>query len=126
LKLHAKPAVRISAVLILLLIVLISSWWHSLPQPLFSTPYSSILLDRNNQLLEARIASDEQWRFPPSKTLPKPYISALLLFEDKRFYEHIGIDGLALARATHITKPKSRKGRKWGQHHQHASYTTCA
>ena len=99
-KLHAKPAVRISAVLILLLIVLISSWWHSLPQPLFSTPYSSILLDRNNQLLEARIASDEQWRFPPSKTLPKPYISALLLFEDKRFYEHIGIDGLALARAT--------------------------
>ncbi len=82
------------------IIVLISSWWYSLPQPLFSTPYSSILLDRNNQLLEARIASDEQWRFPPSKTLPSSYVKAVLLFEDKRFYNHSGVDWLALARAT--------------------------
>lgn len=99
-KLHAKPTVRLFAILLLLIIVLLSSWWHSLPQPLFSTPYSSILLDRNNQLLEARIASDEQWRFPPSESLPKSYVSALLLFEDKRFYEHSGIDWLALGRAT--------------------------
>jgi penicillin-binding protein 1C len=80
--------------------VLISSWWHSLPQPLFNSPYSSILLDRNNQLLEARIASDEQWRFPPSETLPSSYIKAVLLFEDKRFYTHSGVDWLALGRAT--------------------------
>ena len=80
--------------------VLISSWWHSLPQPLFNSPYSSILLDRNNQLLEARIASDEQWRFPPSETLPSSYIKAVLLFEDKRFYTHSGVDFLALGRAT--------------------------
>ena len=71
---------------------MISSWWHSLPQPLFNSPYSSILLDRNNQLLEARIASDEQWRFPPSETLPSSYIKAVLLFEDKRFYTHSGVD----------------------------------
>lgn len=82
------------------MILVISSWWHSLPQPLFSAPYSSILLDRNNQLLEARIARDEQWRFPPSEQLPKSYISALLLFEDKRFYNHSGVDWLALGRAT--------------------------
>ncbi len=80
--------------------VLISSWWNSLPQPLFNSPYSSILLDRNNQLLEARIASDEQWRFPPSETLPSSYIKAVLLFEDKRFYTHSGVDFLALGRAT--------------------------
>jgi len=71
-----------------------------LPQPLFSAPYSSILLDRNNQLLEARIASDEQWRFPPSETLPSSYVTAVLLFEDKRFYNHSGVDWLALGRAT--------------------------
>ncbi|MEH6449674.1 MAG: penicillin-binding protein 1C [Oleispira sp.] len=96
-----RSAVKIAALLCAALaIVLISSWWHSLPQPLFNTPYSSILLDRNNQLLEARIASDEQWRFPPSETLPSSYVTALLLFEDKRFYNHSGIDWLALGRAT--------------------------
>ena len=84
----------------LVIIVLISSWWYSLPQVLFSVPYSSILLDRNNQLLEARIASDEQWRFPPNKTLPSSYIKAVLLFEDKHFYDHSGVDWLALGRAT--------------------------
>ena len=81
-------------------VLLISSWWYSLPQPLFSTPYSSILLDRDNELLEARIASDEQWRFPPSETLPSSYIKAVLLFEDKRFFQHSGVDWLALGRAT--------------------------
>lgn len=95
-----KTLVGVSVALLILTALLISSWWHSLPQPLFSTPYSSILLDRNNQLLEARIASDEQWRFPPSEQLPPSYISALLLFEDQRFYQHSGIDVLALGRAT--------------------------
>ncbi|MBQ0732033.1 MAG: penicillin-binding protein 1C [Oleispira antarctica] len=91
----------IAAIFVAIIIsVLISSWWNSLPQPLFNSPYSSILLDRNNQLLEARIASDEQWRFPPSETLPSSYIKAVLLFEDKRFYTHSGVDFLALGRAT--------------------------
>lgn len=89
-----------SAFSAVVIIMLISSWWYSLPQPLFSTPYSSILLDRDNQLLEARIARDEQWRFPPSETLPSSYIKALLLFEDKRFFQHSGVDWLALGRAT--------------------------
>ena len=90
----------LAALFAVTIIVLISSWWYLLPQPLFSTPYSSILLDRNNQLLEARIASDEQWRFPPSKILPSSYVKAVLLFEDKRFYDHSGVDWLALGRAT--------------------------
>ena len=88
------------ALIAVALITLISSWWYSLPQPLFSTPYSSILLDQDNQLLEARIASDEQWRFPPNEALPDSYVKALLLFEDKRFYSHSGVDWLALGRAT--------------------------
>ncbi|MFT4765362.1 MAG: penicillin-binding protein 1C [Oleispira sp.] len=90
----------IAAVCVAVIFSVLISSWHSLPQPLFNSPYSSILLDRNNQLLEARIASDEQWRFPPSETLPSSYIKAVLLFEDKRFYTHSGVDFLALGRAT--------------------------
>ncbi|HEX5057431.1 MAG TPA: penicillin-binding protein 1C [Gammaproteobacteria bacterium] len=70
-----------------------------LPQPLFSDPLSAVLLDRDGQLLGARIAADQQWRFPELETLPEKYRAALLEFEDKRFYMHPGVDPLALARA---------------------------
>lgn len=75
------------------------AWWRSLPSPLFSVPYSPVLIDRNEQLLEVRLAKDEQWRFPPQEVLPPAYLQALLVFEDKRFYDHIGVDFIALARA---------------------------
>ncbi len=75
-------------------------WWFCLPKPLFSVPYSKVLLDRHGELLEARISDDEQWRFPVSESLPGDYVKALLLFEDKRFYDHEGVDWLSFARAT--------------------------
>jgi len=105
----ATYAVLSAAIFVaIVVIVLISSWWHSLPQPLFNAPYSSILLDRNNQLLEARIATDEQWRFPQSEILPDAYVKALILFEDKNFYQHSGVDWLALGRAT-VQNIKAKK-----------------
>ncbi len=74
-------------------------WWGCIPQPLFSTPYSKVLFDRNDRLLEARLATDEQWRFPPISELPENYISALIEFEDRKFQSHMGIDLTALMRA---------------------------
>lgn len=74
-------------------------FYHCLPEPLFTDPYSTVLEDRDGRLMGARTAADEQWRFPPASDLPEKYIEALLLFEDKRFYRHPGVDPLALARA---------------------------
>ncbi len=68
-------------------------------KPLFHTPYSQVLLDQNNELLGAAIATDDQWRFPPAGEIPERFIEALLLFEDRRFYQHPGVDPLALIRA---------------------------
>ena len=75
--------------------------WYlfALPDPLFKDPYCMILEDKNGALLGARIAADGQWRFPEGGQLPKKYVSALLEFEDRRFYQHHGIDIRALARA---------------------------
>ena len=39
-----------------------------LPRQLFHVPYSTVVTDRNEELLGARIASDGQWRFPPRKS----------------------------------------------------------
>lgn len=75
-------------------------YYFLLPQKLFSDPYSTVLLDRKAHLLGASIASDGQWRFPEASELPVKFKEAIILFEDKRFYRHWGIDFLSLGRAT--------------------------
>ncbi|HJL42774.1 MAG TPA: penicillin-binding protein 1C [Myxococcales bacterium LLY-WYZ-16_1] len=62
-------------------------------------PFSRILLDREGRLLAARVAADGQWRLPPGPELPDRYVTALLAFEDRRFFHHPGVDPLAVARA---------------------------
>jgi penicillin-binding protein 1C len=50
-------------------------------------------------LLGARIAADGQWRFPVSDSIPLKYKTALLLYEDRYFYRHPGINPLSLYKA---------------------------
>ena len=80
------------------ILLLICFWW-SLPQPIFNTPYSSLLFDRNNHLLAAQIAPDGQWRFPASDSIPYKYEQALIHFEDQFFYYHPGVNPLSIGRA---------------------------
>lgn len=76
------------------------AWWYCLPAPLFTVPYSTVLLDRNGELLGARVAADGQWRFPADDLdVPETFARAIVTYEDKRFYKHKGVDILALARA---------------------------
>ncbi len=82
-----------------LLLVASITYFFSLPSRLFNDPYSTVLDDRQENLLSASIARDGQWRFPFSTKVPAKFSAALLLTEDKRFYHHYGVDILALARA---------------------------
>lgn len=70
-----------------------------LPTVIFDRPYSSVLEASNGQLLSASIAADGQWRFPHDEVVPDKFAEALIAFEDKRFYDHPGIDPLSLGRA---------------------------
>lgn len=91
-----KPSRRmIGGALSLLLIV----YWFSLPAKLFDSPLSTVLEDRNGELLGARIASDGQWRFPALDSVPDKFSRAIVAFEDKRFWRHPGVDLRALGRA---------------------------
>jgi penicillin-binding protein 1C len=74
-------------------------FWFSLPSRLFSPEYSTILLDREGRLLSASIAADGQWRFPGDGEIPERFVRALLAREDKRFFQHPGVDPIAAARA---------------------------
>jgi penicillin-binding protein 1C len=74
-------------------------FWSMAPRPLFNSPLSAVLEARDGQLLSARIASDGQWRFPDAQQVPPRFAQALVLYEDKRFESHPGVDVFALARA---------------------------
>lgn len=71
----------------------------SLPIQLFNEPNSTVLVDKHGQLLSAQIAADEQWRLPLSDTIPWKFIQCLIHYEDKRFFQHIGFDPIAMLRA---------------------------
>ncbi len=79
--------------------VLLIWFCFSLPSSLFNNPYASVLLDKNNKLLEAHIASDGQWRFPPSDSVPYKFKQALVQFEDAYFYKHPGVNPISLIKA---------------------------
>lgn len=85
----------ISGVTLLLLVL----YYFSLPEKLFRDPYSTVLEAHDGALLAASIASDGQWRFPESDSLPSKFVQALTTYEDKRFYSHPGVDPLSLGRA---------------------------
>ena len=66
----------------------------------FPDDYSQLVLSSEGNLLRVTLASDQQYRFPPaSQPLPEKYRQAVLVWEDKRFYQHPGVDPIALCRA---------------------------
>ena len=71
-----------------------------LPRDLFKGEgWSAVVIDRNGELLGARIAEDGQWRFPPGDSLPEKYVKALIEFEDRWFRWHPGINPVSIARS---------------------------
>ena len=75
-------------------------WLSCLPRDLFKgTPYSTVVVDHEGELLGARIADDGQWRFPPSASVPEKYAIALIQFEDRGFRYHPGVSLKAVCRA---------------------------
>ncbi|MCX2574524.1 penicillin-binding protein 1C [Pedobacter sandarakinus] len=71
----------------------------SLPARLFHSPTSFVIEASNGNLLSASTALDGQWRFPLPDSVPVKFKQCIIAFEDKRFYDHIGVDFLALGRA---------------------------
>ena len=86
-------------VILCILAFLVTGYIFCLPRHLFHVPYSTVVTDRNEELLGARIASDGQWRFPPRNPTPEKIKECLITFEDKHFYHHWGVNPFAIGRA---------------------------
>lgn len=86
---------------LLLTLLAVANWLFPLRQHVLQPSFAPMYYDRHGQLLGARLSADEKWRFAGRLEDVSPYlVTALLEFEDKRFYQHWGIDIFAVLRAT--------------------------
>ncbi len=92
----------------IVIIILLTAYIFCLPHRLFTTPYSTVVVDRHQQLLGARIAADNQWRFPACDTVPDRFATCIIAFEDRHFHSHPGVNPLAIGRAM-IQNIKNRR-----------------
>lgn len=109
--LHAVRQLTWSRKLAILLLFLgspvVALWLSSrlvtLPEELRAAPsgLSTRVLDRNGELLrELRSKEGTLSRWVPFREVPKSLRDALVAVEDRRFYEHPGVDPLSVLRAT--------------------------
>ncbi|WP_312861650.1 penicillin-binding protein 1C [Segnochrobactrum spirostomi] len=70
------------------------------PQLAPTDPASAIVVDREGRLLRAFTTPEGRWRLPVRpETVDPTYLKMLIAYEDRRFYDHPGIDPAALVRA---------------------------
>ena len=81
--------------------LLLIGYIFCLPRQLFHVPYSTVVTDRNNELLGARIAPDGQWRFPPRTTTPAKIQACFIEFEDNLVFHHWGVNPVSIGRAAY-------------------------
>ena len=64
------------------------------------TSFSRAYYDRNGQLLRLTLTADDKYRiYTPLTEISPHIINAVLLYEDKHFYGHFGINPISLLRA---------------------------
>jgi len=87
---------KIKSIVFLLLVVV---YYFSLPRQLFENNYSTVIESQDAQLLGAKIASDGQWRFPESDSVPHKFQKCIVAFEDQHFYKHFGFNPISMYHA---------------------------
>lgn len=88
-----------SGIVITFVMLCVIWYYFSLPARLFKDPFATIIESSEGELLSAAIATDGQWRFPETDSVPQKFERAIVTFEDKRFFSHPGVDPLSMTRA---------------------------
>ena len=76
----------------------LDDWVRTTVLPPLIVDTSVEVLDRQGALLRAFTVADGRWRLEPGPVDPL-FTEMLVAYEDKRFYDHAGVDHLALSRA---------------------------
>lgn len=96
-------------VILVVLLVLLVLYSMALRGPMFQDQeYARAVFDVDGKLLSASISKDEQWHFRGKGEISPKYKKALVTYEDKRFYRHIGFDVWAMMRAMRLNIKKGK------------------
>ncbi len=78
----------------------LDAWVAATEVPPLDVAVSDEVLDREGRLLRAYTVADGRWRLGLDGAPVDPqFIAMLVAYEDKRFYRHAGVDGVAMVRA---------------------------
>lgn len=85
---------------VLLLGLLFLNIVFPLNKDLYNFKYSKIYFSYDNKPIRMKIAEDEYWRFyTTNEKVPKLLKESILVFEDRYFYEHFGVNIFSIFRA---------------------------
>lgn len=90
------------AVLVILMLLVGAGSYLIMPKPELTLykSYSNVIFDRQDKLLRISLASDDRYRlFTPIAEIAESIQKATILYEDQNYYQHSGVDYLALTRA---------------------------
>lgn len=73
-------------------------WVAATPLPALQVPVGAEVLARDGSLLRAFQVADGRWRLAPGAVDPR-FLDMLLMWEDRRFRDHAGVDPRAVLRA---------------------------
>ena len=80
-------------------------------EKIFEDRYSVSVLDNNGKIIGVYLNKDEQWHLKSTDKIPEKLKRAVMVFEDKNFYSHNGVDFSAVIRAV---KDNIFEGRRTG------------
>ncbi len=107
-----RRAVAAIAFSILALVLLAGLGYGFCPRPELSSfvPYSKAYFDDQGELLRLTLAEDDRYRlYTHIEDIAPEFVEATLLYEDQHYYDHPGVDPVALLRAfwmTYVTRQR--------------------
>jgi len=76
--------------------------------PVASSPYSFAIYDRGENLLCASLSSEQAYHLPPNDNINEYYKNASIVYEDRAFFLHFGLDFSSIFRSVFLNL-KNRK-----------------
>ncbi len=96
---RGPPWLRLTGLLLGGTVLLLLALDRVFPPPPLDPAYARVVLDRQGKPLRAFADTSGVWRYPVTLEQVSPrYIEALLGYEDRHFWQHPGVNPLAMAR----------------------------
>ena len=106
-----KKTLIILGVLILTTTILIFQGSRNIDKMISSQDFSTVIYDRDGNIMRIYLNQEEQFVLPPNSNfkVPTKLKEAVIAFEDKKFYTHLGVDPKGIIRAIWLNTKNGKR-----------------